>query len=142
MKLLVIGRLSKEQNESLIKHNIDYESYCDVDYDFIVSSYNRATLVTFPSSYEGFGLPIIEANAMGKVVISTELSVIKEIGRDAVYYINAPTNEQIRCAIETLLNNKSLREEYKLRGLDNCKRFRKEVIFEQYRNLYNSLVDE
>ena len=142
VKLLVIGNLSEAQKELLKKYRIDYENYYDVDYDFIVTSYNRATLVTFPSSYEGFGIPIVEANAMGKVVISTDLPVIKEIGGNAVYYIKAPTVEQIRLAIETLLNNKSLRKEYEHRGLENCRRYKNEVIYEQYRNLYDSLTYE
>ncbi len=142
VKLLVIGNLSETQKDLLKKYRIDYENYYDVDYDFIVTSYNRATLVTFPSSYEGFGIPIVEANAMGKAVISTELPVIKEIGGNAVYYIKEPTVEQIRLAIETLLNNKSLRKEYEHRGLENSKRYKNEVIYEQYRNLYDSLTYE
>ena len=139
IKLLIIGKLSEVQINLLANSKIDYENYYDVDYDFIIESYNRATIVTFPSSYEGFGIPIIEANAMGKVVISTELPVIKEVGGNSVYYISADTDAEIKNAIITLLNDGSLREEYVQRGWKNCRRFKKDVVFEQYRNLYNSL---
>jgi len=59
--LIIVGRLSETYLELLRKHRINYENYYDLSFDEIVSLYQKADLVTLISTYEGFGLPIIEA---------------------------------------------------------------------------------
>ena len=92
------------------------EKGIDISYEEIVAAYNQATIITFPTFYEGFGLPVIEANVMGKPIISSDIPIIHEVGGEAVYYIDPNNISDIRNAIEQLLNNDGLYQKYVLLG--------------------------
>lgn len=141
-KLLVIGKLNKNQLELLKEYEIDYENAFDITYEKIVDCYNRAKLVVFPTFYEGFGLPIIEANIMQKPIISSDLPIVREVGLDAVYYINPNRVEDISNALKKLFYDNLLYERYVELGIKNARRFSKNVIFSQYSELYRSLENE
>lgn len=75
----------------------------------LVALYNRAELFLFPTIYEGFGLPVIEAMACGCPVITTRVSSIPEVGGDAVVYCDDPTNvEELAKAIRSTLADPDL----------------------------------
>lgn len=138
-KLLIIGKLHENQIRLLNENNILYENYFDVSFEKIVESYNRAKIVVFPTFYEGFGLPIIEAQVMQKPIVASDLSIVKEVGGNGVFYINPNDVESIKKAIHSLLENQDLYQRYVFSGIENAKRFSSESIYEQYQNLYRSL---
>jgi len=72
--------------------------------------YRRAAAVVVPSLYEGFGLPVLEAMARGKVVVAAKSSSLPEVGGDAVLYFHdgAPP-DQLAGVIEVALKDKALR---------------------------------
>lgn len=141
-KLLVIGKLNEIQTVLLKENKIDYENDFDISYEKIVDCYNRAKIVVFPTFYEGFGLPIIEANVMQKPVVSSDLPIVREVGQKSVYYIDPNNIEDISKAINKLLSDNFLYEKYVSLGIENAKRFSKEVIFSQYSELYRGLENE
>lgn len=138
-KLLVIGKLSDEQSRLLRENKIEYENYFDISYEEIVECYNRAKIVSFPTFYEGFGLPIVEANVMKKPVVSSDLPVIREVGGNAVFYIDPYNVATIQSAFMNLLMNSEVYKKYVSFGVDNAKRFSAEVIYPQYQELYGKL---
>lgn len=72
--------------------------------------YAHATAVVVPSLYEGFGLPVLEAMARGKVVVAGRVSSLPEVGGDAVIYFDDPSNPAlIKAALETALQDEDLR---------------------------------
>lgn len=141
-KLLIIGKLHENQLGLLKEYKIDYENAFDISYDKIVDCYNRARIVVFPTFYEGFGLPIIEANVMQKPIISSDLPIVREIGQDSVYYINPNSVEDISAALKKLFSDSLLYEKYINLGIKNARRFSKDVIFSQYSELYKGLENE
>lgn len=138
-KLLVIGKLTELQISLLKENDVDFENEFDVSYEEIVNCYNRAKIVAFPTFYEGFGLPIIEANAMCKPVVSSELQIIREVGNDSVFYINPNDIASIKNSFEKLLFDKNTYNNFVSKGTENAKRFSPVTIYEQYRELYRSL---
>ena len=65
--------------------------------------YRRATLLVYPSSYEGFGLPVLEAMTHGCPALIARNSSLTEVGRDAAFYLDDPTPQGIAAALATTL---------------------------------------
>lgn len=85
--------------------------------------YSGAAVFVFPSLYEGFGLPLLEAMACGTPVVCSNRSSLPEIGVDAVLYVNPESAEEIAFAIEKILGDSILRESLIQRGLKRAGEF-------------------
>ncbi|MEO0101133.1 MAG: glycosyltransferase family 1 protein [candidate division WOR-3 bacterium] len=85
--------------------------------------YTGAEIFVFPSLYEGFGLPVLEAMACGTPVICSNVSSLPEIGGDAVLYFNPHSVEELVSQIERLIGDSELREKLKERGIERAKKF-------------------
>ena len=85
--------------------------------------YNQALAFVFPSLYEGFGLPVLEAMACGCPVITSNISSLPEIGSDAVLYVDPYNIDEIAGAMKEILVNKEMRKKLKEKGLRQAKNF-------------------
>lgn len=116
---LVDDLLSKVTNET--KKHIHFTGF--IDEDDLPYIYKNAILFVFPSLYEGFGVPPIEAMSMGVPVVCSDSSSLPEVcGKAAEYFKNNDSNDLNR-AIKYMLNNQSIMQEYSLIGLEQCKKF-------------------
>jgi glycosyltransferase involved in cell wall biosynthesis len=83
-----------------------------VDQPLLELLYRRAAAVIVPSLYEGFGLPVLEAMARGKVVVAARTSSLPEVGGDAAVYFHAnATAEDVAGALKPALTDEALRKE-------------------------------
>ncbi len=81
-----------------------------VDQPLLELLYKRAAAVIVPSLYEGFGLPVLEAMARGKVVVAAKASSLPEVGGEAVLYFHpSATSEQLARILGVALNDQPLR---------------------------------
>jgi glycosyltransferase involved in cell wall biosynthesis len=85
--------------------------------------YQNASCFVFPSLYEGFGLPPLEAMACGCPVISSNAASLPEVCGDAVLYIDPHRPEDIAAKIKQVLSDDSLRNELKRKGLERAREF-------------------
>ncbi len=138
--LVIIGKLTTEHIELLDKYKIRFENYFNIPYGQVLDKYRNADIVLFASLYEGFGLPILEANAIGRPVITGNNSSLPEVAGDAALIINAENTEAIRDAVSLLINNATLRMQLIDKGFENIKRFRPEVIGMKFTDIYEQLV--
>jgi glycosyltransferase involved in cell wall biosynthesis len=88
------------------------------------------------SLYEGFGLPIIEANSIGRPVITSDIEPMKSIGNDSVILVNPNNASEITLAINSIAGNKDLRNDLISKGLENAEKFRALSIAKEYERLY------
>lgn len=91
--------------------------------DHLPAIYNLATIYLFPSLEESFGLPIIEAQASGTPVITSNLSAMPEIAGSSAEYVNPYDVSAIRYAMKKLWLNETLRNELREKGFVNAHRF-------------------
>jgi glycosyltransferase involved in cell wall biosynthesis len=113
-----------------IKELLNQEKYKDrvfkkgfIEEEDLPALYSLSTCFIYPSLYEGFGLPILEAQACGCPVISSNTTSIPEVGGNSIYFINPYNEDEIAKAILNITKDKKLREELIKKGYKNIKRF-------------------
>lgn len=89
----------------------------------LTSLYKHATAFVYPSLYEGFGIPPIEAMTYGCPVVASDIEVLHEVCADAAVYVNPYEEENIAKTIEMVCNDKDTQNELRKKGFDNIKRF-------------------
>ena len=102
--------------------------------------YNLSFCLLYPSLYEGFGLPLIEAMKAGCPVISTNSSSIKEIAKNSAVLVNKPKKEEFAKAIELIKDNK-LRNKLIQKGLINSKKFSWKKCANETLNFYEKIYN-
>lgn len=102
--------------------------------------YQMARTFVYPSFYEGFGIPILEAFNSKLPVITTQGGVFPETGGDACIYIDPTNADAMVDALQRTWNDESLRSDMVLRGLAHAQNFREQVIAENLINVYNSVL--
>jgi glycosyltransferase involved in cell wall biosynthesis len=139
-KYQVVGSMSNDIVESLQQNNIDYE-YIDrkLSDEEIATLYKNCDIVSFASTLEGFGMPIIEANATGRVVVTSNISSMPEIAGDAAELVNPFDVQSIRNGFLKVIEDDGYRASLIERGFENAQRFKKEKIAHQYFDLYRSI---
>jgi len=89
----------------------------------IASLYKKSLALVFPSFYEGFGLPVLEAQSLGVPVLTSNTSSLPEVGRDSVLYIDPYNIEDIAQGMEKISFDETLWQELIKKGFENIKRF-------------------
>ena len=140
-KLVILGKLDVKQIELLNINNIEYKNYFNIDENKLLDLYHQSDIVSFISTYEGFGLPIIEANAVGRVVLSSNIEPMNTVACDAALKVNPYDANEIRNGVERLINDGNLREKLILSGLKNAKQYQPQQIAIQYYKLYNKVLN-
>lgn len=89
----------------------------------IAAIYNLAKLFVFPSLYEGFGIPPLEAQACGCPVVCSNVASMPEVCGDSVIYFDPCNVKEMRDKIQMVLNDEILQNELRTKGFENIKRF-------------------
>ncbi len=99
-------------------HMIGYVAEADKPYIM-----KLARVFAWPSLYEGFGLPVLEAMTVGTPVVTSNVSSLPEVAGDSALLVNPYNTDEIAQAISNLNNDETLREQYIARGLQRSKNF-------------------
>jgi glycosyltransferase involved in cell wall biosynthesis len=94
-----------------------------VDTEELEELYASACCFVFPSLYEGFGLPVLEAMARGVPVATSGRASLKEVAGDAALLFDPEDEESIAEAIERILTDRALAERLRTAGLERARRF-------------------
>ena len=139
-RLLLVGQLSEELKQQLSDNGITYENFVNISNEEVKELYRRCDIVTLISLYEGFGLPILEGNAAGRPVITSNISSMPEAAGDAALLVDPSSVVSIREAIVSLVDSPALREDLIRKGQKNILKFTPEAVATQYVQLYKQII--
>lgn len=94
-----------------------------VDEEKLPTLYRGADALIFPSLYEGFGLPLVEAMACGTPVVTSNVTAMPEVAGDAAVLVDPTSVDQIARAMEQIVSDDSLRNQLRQKGLTRVARF-------------------
>jgi glycosyltransferase involved in cell wall biosynthesis len=106
----------------------------------LVALYNLAEAMAFPSLYEGFGLPVVEAMACGTPVVSSPNGSLAEVVGDAAELVDPIQVESIATGLRRVLDDPQRRAELRAAGLARAAHFRWDRAAEQTRQLYAAVL--
>ena len=101
----------------------------------------RAAFLVYPSLYEGFGIPILEAMRVGTPVITSNLTAMPEVAGGAAVLVDPYDIEEMVSEMSRLLQDNKLREELVRRGMERASHYSWERTSEQYLELYQEVCD-
>ena len=135
-RLVLIGSLGDELKQKLAACNVAYENFVDIAHESLYEKYVQCDIVSFVSLGEGFGVPIIEAQALGRPLITSNISPMREVAGDGACLIDPLDVSQIREGIQRIICDQIYRNYLLEKGLDNVKKYSPTRISAQYLELY------
>lgn len=140
--LIVVGPMTPAQVTVLERYGIEYENPVGLSRAALVEQYTKADMLLFASTYEGFGLPIVEANAVGRPVVTSKISSMPEVAGTAAFLVDPYRVEDIRAGVLKVFGDAEYREQLIEAGFENAKRFRAETVAAQYAALYREVGEQ
>jgi glycosyltransferase involved in cell wall biosynthesis len=140
-RLNIIGQLSRGQEQLLEQGKIRYTNIPKATDAEVLRAFQNCDLAAFVSTYEGFGLPIIEANATGRPVVTSNILSMPEVAGDAACLVDPFDVAAIREGILRVWKDAAYRESLIRAGFENVKRFTLKAIAEQYAALYREMAE-
>lgn len=145
--LVVIGKGGAYMNEVkkyISKHRLDVHFISEHN-DGVASAdmpaiYQAASAMIYPSVYEGFGIPILEALWSKVPVITSNVSCMPETGGDAAKYVNPLDVAEMAAAITDVLTNESLRQDMIKKGLTHAQNFAPEKCADNVMSVYEEVI--
>ncbi len=117
----------------------DQVTHVSADDEHLGELYRNAEIFVFPSLYEGFGMPLLEAFSCRCPVVASDTAIFREIGGDAVSFFRPKDPVSISDAVRSMLEDRALRDEMVKRGIERNREFSwrrtTEKTFRTYENL-------
>jgi glycosyltransferase involved in cell wall biosynthesis len=140
--LVIIGKLSEEYLGLLEKHGTRYENHYDLDGPAVIEQYRQADVLVFASTYEGFGMPIVEAQAIGRPVVTSNVASMPEAAGGAACLVDPYDVSSIRAGICRVLEDESYAAELIETGRENARAYELGHIGQQFAELYRRVAAE
>lgn len=142
LRLSILGRLSYLQKTGLEEFQHNYDEHTALNREEVVTLYQSCDLVVFVSTYEGFGMPILEAQAVGRPVLTSDISPMKEVAGEGALLVDPFDVSAIRSGLVQLIEDAKLREDLVEKGFRNVANYSAESVAAQYADLYKEVIGE
>lgn len=139
-KIQIVGKFNPDYENYMKENGMEYTYEWGLNIEQMYEKYKQTDILVFASTYEGFGMPIIEAQATGVAVVTSNISSMPEVGGEkGAVYVDPFSVSSIRDGIINIIMDNSLRNNLIENGFDNIKRFDPSTISKMYVNLYQQL---
>lgn len=146
-KLLIVGgkgwkysNIFQKLEELKIAERVVFTGY--VPLDDLPAMFSAAEIFVYPSLYEGFGLPILEAMATGCPVITSNVSSMPEVAGDSALFVDPLNVDDIAEKIKILSQNNELKQELSRKGIERAKLFSWEKAAKSMLEIFNKVAKE
>jgi len=139
-RLDIIGEITEIQRRGIQATGIDFRELGRVSDSQVLEAYQQCDIVVFASLYEGFGLPILEAQATGRPIITSNFGAMAEAAGKGALLVDPRDVGALHEAVVGLCANASLREGLVAAGLENLQRYRPEAVAAQYAKIYDKCL--
>ncbi len=137
--LVIIGEVKPETIKKLEANTIKYHIKSSLSTEELYLQYQLCDIVCFVSTFEGFGMPIIEANCVERVVITSNISSMPETAGDAACLVDPYNVDSIKQGFLKIINDDDYRHQLIINGRKNKLRFDGEKIADAYYQLYKKM---
>jgi len=138
-RLDIVGTLSATQRGLLGNAGIVFRELGRLSDDEVLEAYKACDIVAFASLYEGFGMPIVEAQAIGRPVVTSRFGAMAEAAGRGALLVNPLEILSLREAVKSLCSNPALREKLVSAGFENLARFRAGAVAASYAAVYEEV---
>jgi glycosyltransferase involved in cell wall biosynthesis len=134
--LVIVGKLNDGILEAIKNTKIEYSNYVGLSNEEILKKYQLCDIVSFVSTFEGFGMPIVEANCVERVVVTSNMSSMPEVASDAACLVDPLDVRSIKAGFLKVIQNEIYRNSLIKNGENNRKRFDANDIAQSYLDIY------
>lgn len=139
-ELIIVGRLTSDIRQELDSRNVRHSNYVDVSPERMVELYAAVDLVAFVSLNEGFGMPIIEAQVMGKALITSDRPPMSEVAGPDACLVDPSDIGAIREGVMRLIEDEEYRSKTIQDGLRNVARFSPSSAASRFLEVYQDVI--
>jgi glycosyltransferase involved in cell wall biosynthesis len=136
----IVGWPSEQEVTKLKEYSIKHTLYSGLDDSAIYERFKECDIMFNASHYEGFGMPIIEAQSVGRPVIASNIGAMKEVAGESAVLVSPTDPGQIREAIERLCADRNLYDSYVKLGQANIEPYRDQTIANGYYEVYKEIA--
>jgi mannosyltransferase len=143
--LVIVGRSLKKGESGLLADLLGKSNFKHLGHispGQLNSIYNQSLCLVYPSKYEGFGIPVVEAQKAGCPVISTNCSSIPEVAGNGAVLLEEVSEYSLADAIRSVMLRPGLFRELQDEGYKNAKRFSWDLCYSQTKQVYREVFEE
>ena len=145
LKLVLVGKQNVNGNSKVSKDIINFITKNNLKNDVILTDhlpdsdviglYSNALFYVFPSSDEGFGIPVLECFSNNLPVICSDIPIFREIAHDNAFYFELENFNELSYAMLKLINSKSEKDTLKNKGRERLKKFSRKAFVKDFENI-------
>jgi glycosyltransferase involved in cell wall biosynthesis len=139
-RLQIVGKHDAGYEQLLKESGIDYIYQWGLTEEEMIDKYRQADIISFASTYEGFGMPILEGQTVGRVVVTSGILSMPEVAGDAACIVDPFDESSVREGIVKVIQDDQYREGLIRKGFENIKRYQGQAIAHQYLELYKKIA--
>lgn len=137
----IVGQPEEENMKRLKNYGINYTISHHISVQELIHKYEESDILYFVSRSEGFGMPIIEAQTVGRVVLTADREPTKSVSNGAALLFDPEDHQAIHDGLIKIINNDELREQLIINGYLNADKYKPEYISKLYELFYKEIFN-